>query len=70
MAASATMARAHSLPVALRQAPPQPLSPPAASMVFLAPHSRARARISRAGTPHSDSAQDGVLGTLSAVPST
>ncbi len=43
------MVRAHSLPVAERQAPPQPPRLPAASIVFLAPHSRASARMSRAG---------------------
>ena len=53
IAASATIVRAHSLPVAARQAPPMPPGPPAASMVFLAAHSRASARISRAGTADS-----------------
>ena len=64
------MVRAHSLPVAERQAPPQPPRPPAASMTFLLPHSRARARIWRAGMPHSVSAHSGVLGTLSLTPRT
>ena len=62
MADNAIMVRAHSLPVAPRQAPPKPPLPPAASMVFLAPHSRARARISRAGMPVSPSAHWGDFG--------
>ena len=70
MAARAIIMRAHSLPLAARQAPPKPPLPPAASMVRLAPHSRARARIWRAGTPDSSSAHSGVLGTLSLLPST
>ncbi len=64
------MARAHSLPLEARQAPPQPPWPPAASMVFLRPQRRARARIWRAGTPDSSSAQAGVLGSPSLSPST
>ena len=70
MAARAIIMRAHSLPLEARQAPPQPPMPPAASMVVLRPHSRARARIWRAGTPDSSSAHSGVLGTLSLRPST
>ncbi len=41
MAANAIMVRAHSFPVAERQAPPQPPSDPDASIVFLEAHSRA-----------------------------
>ena len=70
IAASAIIARAHSLPLEARQAPPKPPMPPAASMVVLEAHSRASARISRAGTPHSASAHSGVLGLLSLRPST
>ena len=70
MAARAIIARDHSLPLEARQAPPHPPMPPAASIVFFAPHSRARARIWRAGMPHSVSAHSGVFGTLSVLPRT
>ena len=70
IAARAIIMRAHSLPLEARQAPPHPPMPPEASMVFLAPHSRARARIWRAGTPHSSAAHSGVFGTLSVLPRT
>ena len=70
MVASAIMPRAHSMPCEARQAPPQPPRPPAASMVFFLPHSRASARISQAGTPDSASAHSQVLGTPSVLPST
>ena len=64
------MVRAHSLPHEARLAPPMPPGPPAASMVFLEAHSRASARISRAGMLLSPSAHSGVLGTPSVLPST
>src|SRR5512137_2809880 len=68
IAARLIISRAHSLPLAARQAPPQPPRPPAASMVLLEAHSLARTRISLAGIVHSFSAHSGDLGTPSSLP--
>ena len=70
MVTRAIMARGHSSPVAAAAAPPSPARPPAASMVFLEPHSRASARMSRASTPDSASAHSGVFGWPSVLPRT
>ncbi len=64
MAARAIIARAHSLPLEARQAPPQPPMPPAASMVFL----RAPLAGEGADLPGGDAALDlGPLGRLGHV---
>jgi hypothetical protein len=64
------MPRAQSLPVAVRQAPPKPMRPPAARYVRFVPHARERARRSRAAMPVSASCQAGVLATPSSSPRT
>ena len=68
MAMRQTTPRAQSLPVAVRQAPPKPIRPPAARYVFFVPQARASARTSRAGTPVSASCHSGVFGRPSSSP--
>ncbi len=70
MACSSTIMRAHSVPYAVRQAPPSPPREPPDSTVRLAAHSRASVRMVRASTPDSASAHSGVLGTPSVSPRT